>query len=262
MKTLFQLSVLLLFLSCCKRDDDFKPDPCEGVKSIAAKFEMRETTINPNFSYFEFKHTNISMGGYIHFKAVEEDASEYIWQVGNEPNTRSGREFELSFTDHLWNQGGEPIEVTLTVIKQSNPCFPEDTIKTTSQTLSFQKTSLVDGKFLGRFEHESLDRTIEIRTNGEVWDRVNQDYRKGIMFVGLPLLDTISLTNDYISSIWHAGFDFNISHAGEDKNGVVRGAFTLEDDKKTLTGYYQVYVGEWWKEENIVEYKFKGQLIQ
>lgn len=256
--------ILLVLLLCasCKKDDD-KVDPCEKETPLTAGFEMREVTLDPRYAYFQHKSTNVCLGGSIYFKALEEGA-EYTWQVGDEPNTRNGKDFTISFSDYAV-QNGAPIKVTLTVKKKRNSCFPEDdTVKTTTQILSFSKESFIDGKFLGKFEHESQQRIIEIYTNRKVIDVASQDSVRGVMIIGIPEMDTISISQGFIRSMWEAGFDFNIynPYATEEIKGIVRGSFTLNDDKKTVTGSYQRYVGAIGVPENLVEYKFTGQLIQ
>ncbi len=116
-----------IFLTTCK--DKETPDPCAGVERVSAEFVMgqriaySELLANPPFSIDTLVASDTALTGMVYFEAAElGEGVTYEWQVGNEQNTSTQRQFFLVFGDPVYN-----IPVRLIVRRPNSTCFAEGT---------------------------------------------------------------------------------------------------------------------------------------
>ena len=114
---------LVLLLTACPEDDPIKPDPCEGKKPVSAEFKIKQRIIDVMDSMQEINIETDTVLTYreITFEA-DGDFDNYKWQLGDDPNIKSGKKITYNFTK-VWGK----LQMRLIVKgKRDNLCFPDD----------------------------------------------------------------------------------------------------------------------------------------
>ncbi|MGF1565787.1 MAG: hypothetical protein ACFCUH_10510 [Flavobacteriales bacterium] len=203
---------LAAVLSSCCRDEPICTDPlnpdcvnfdeCWHTKPTAG-FAMR--TSFPGFGgelNAGYEWCDTILGGGVQFLADMPNADSYTWQVGNEPQTRSGVGFTIGFSSYTEQTQNinpndtnffNPIPVTLTVRNAPGTCVrTEDTLLTSNRNLVIARYPITSGRFVGRVEGEDFDRIVTL------WEQeVNLDAPSTSLMVlhhiiGLPHEDTLT----------------------------------------------------------------------
>jgi hypothetical protein len=166
-----------MVLNSCKKEcpctDPSNPqcenyDPCYGKKTINTFFKVRPgdrgfpppeewcelipcDTFNESSVRFDIPHGN-------------PENSTYEWQIGTEPTPRTGKTFEVNFSDYLRDKGWERhIPITLTIRTPINSCLtnPKDTLVSITRELFFTPKPILllengetSVKYKGYFAHE------------------------------------------------------------------------------------------------------------
>lgn len=150
----------------CKKEDP-KPDPCKNVNPVSANFAIEEIMKIGNDYKYPMENDSINGGGWIRFTANEEDADEYKWIIGNEPNFRYGKQLHILFED-VYGQ----INIKLVVKKQSvRNCIPDaavtDTIVKSIWITPFD-TTILHGTYIGTIDNRPTKDTIRIYTHTNI----------------------------------------------------------------------------------------------
>ncbi len=209
------IALVALLLTTCRKDapgcmDQTNPDcvnyiPCWHTQPSAG-FKMRLG--NPAFPVNEERVTewcDTILGGGVQFLADMPNADSYTWQIGYEPQTRSGVGFSINFNSYVTNLEQNvnpndtnyfnPLPITLTVRNQPGPCVShEDTLITEQRQLVFARKSLTVGTFVGRVEGEDFDRTVTLWHRVLDLNAIQNTMVDRYFLIGLPYKDTIAFS--------------------------------------------------------------------
>lgn len=232
MKNLIHISLLGLCLltllaglsSCRKKCHDPKNpecknyDPCYGKSRINAKFKVRpgDNGFPPPEDWCDLIPCDTFDASSVRFDVPDNNPanSTYTWQIGSEPGTRTGKSFEVDFSDYL-NAGNweKHIPVTLTIRTPMNACMThfEDTLVQSSRLLFFTekmpsniyprqtlpKDSLTERVYRGYLLDDPSNvfqiRIIKVFQNSyKGWSTGGLAY----FCVGLPFADSIMIPRD------------------------------------------------------------------
>jgi hypothetical protein len=150
MKKIFFIiaSLCMLLCSTCSYEDIVPENPFANKQATTAAFTMMETfqpaQYTQNWNYYD---TDTSIGGYITFTALQQDADSFVWNIGYEIEPRRGKKILVSFK----NMGQQTIKIRLKVYTKPNKlCFPlDDGIDTVDRYLTFVDTSNIIGMWRG-----------------------------------------------------------------------------------------------------------------
>jgi len=213
-----------MVLNSCKKEcpctDPSNPqcenyDPCYGKKTINAFFKVRpgDRGFKPPEEWCELipcdTFDNVS---FVRFDIPEgnPENSTYEWQIGTEPTPRTGKAFEVNFTDYLNDNGWERyIPITLTIRTPLNSCLtnPKDTLVSvtrelffTQKQLQFRKANEKVTKFKGYFVgNENKEVLLSF-----IWLENDERFRgvsASLLTVGFPFQDTL------MSPLAHCGYE-------------------------------------------------------
>jgi len=207
------LSGLLMIHSC---KDDWPPcddptnpdcdnyDPCYGKKTINSFFKVRpgDRGFPPPEDWCELTPCDTFNASSVRFDAPDgnPENSTYQWQIGTEAEPRTGKGFEVDFSNYLSKGNWEShITVTLTIRSPINSCLknPSDTLVVTSRELFFTEQTLnlylnqdTSARFKGYFTN---DKDKEVVLEFTYFKKGNYQGFKGpfALMIGAPFMDTI-----------------------------------------------------------------------
>jgi len=203
-----------MVLNSCKKEcpcqDPTNPqcenyDPCYGKKTINTFFKVRpgDNGFKPPEEWCELIPCDTFNVSSVRFDAPDgnPENSTYEWQIGTEATPRTGKAFEVDFSDYRQSKGYVDlwIPVTLTIRTPLNACLtnPEDTLATITRELFFTKTQLQFRKsnekvtkFKGHFVGNENKEVILTLIRLEDWERF-RGVKASSLTVGLPFQDTL-----------------------------------------------------------------------
>jgi hypothetical protein len=217
----FLALALLLSLGSCRKKKCYDPtnrdcenyDPCYGKTRINALFRVRpgDNGFKPDGEWCNLIPCDTFNASSVRFDMPlnNPENSTYTWQVGNEPTPRTGKAFEVDFSDYL-NAGNweKHIPVTLTIKTPLNGCMTnaEDTVITVNRKLFFTnkrisniyprttlpKDSLIEIKYKG-YLNSNPSNVFTFKITKVFQNYYNGYYIGGLayFYVGLPFADSI-----------------------------------------------------------------------
>ena len=209
-KIILVLFVVVFFNACKKKccdpnnPDCENYDPCNGKKRINAIFRVRpgDRGFKPEGEWCDLIPCDTFSESSVRFDMPINNPSnsKYSWQVGTEPTPRTGKSFEVSFSDYL-NAGKweTHIPVTLTIRTPLNSCMthPEDTLIKVTRELFFQEKEWwlipfreTSASYRGYFTNNPSKETIITFIDQK------RGYFRGVeapvfLIVGFPFVDTL-----------------------------------------------------------------------
>jgi hypothetical protein len=152
-KLTLALFVVLFFNSCRKEccQDPTNPkcenyDPCYGKTRINTNFRVRpgDRGFKPPEEWCDLIPCDTFNESSVRFDMPVNNPSNssYEWQIGTEATPRTGKAFEVDFSDYLSDNGWERhISVTLTIRTPFNNCMQnqDDTLKVVKRDLFFSE---------------------------------------------------------------------------------------------------------------------------
>ena len=193
---------------CPKCDDPTNPDcenydPCLGKKHVNSLFRVRpgDRGFKPPEEWCDLIPCDTFNASSVRFDIPlgNPDNSTYEWQIGDEPNTRTDKGFEVDFSDYLNDGNWETfLPVTLTVRTPLNECLtnPEDTLIVVTRELFFTQKQLsifepgetevsYKGYFTDKSDQEVILQHIIIQKG-----TFRNQFTPINVVVGLPFTDT------------------------------------------------------------------------
>jgi hypothetical protein len=163
--------ITMLTWSSCKDDDpkcydETNPecenyDPCHGKREINTFFKVRpgDRGFKPPGEWCKLIPCDTFNASSVRFDAPDgnPENSTYTWQIGSEAEPRTGKSFEIDFSDYLDENGWETwIPITLTIRTPMNECLrsEEETEKTVTRDLFFTNTLM--GFFTNLLNNEKV----------------------------------------------------------------------------------------------------------
>ncbi len=248
---LFLLWCIVGFSSCKKKCCDANNpdcenyDPCIGETRINSNFRVRpgDNGFKPPEKWCDLLPCDTFNTSSVRFDMPlnNPDNSTYTWQIGTEQTPRTGKGFEVDFSDYLdagnWESS---VPVTLTIKTPINACMTDlkDTLINVTRNLFFTKTNY------SMYPRQTFpkDSVTEIKYRGylisdrsQVFEfkitKVLQNYYKGYyigglayFYVGLPFADSIMLPRDN-----YAEFCSNYKHI------IMRNIYTFDKEFNAFT---------------------------
>jgi hypothetical protein len=207
------VTIAALGLNACKKEkcqDPTNPkcenyDPCFGKKTINTFFRVRPGSngFKPPGAWCDLVPCDTFNASSVRFDIPfgNPENSTYEWQIGTEATPRTGKAFEVDFSDYRQSKGYVDlwIPVTLTIRTPLNACLtnPEDTLVTVTRELFFTKTQLTifepgdtlvkyKGYFTNKPNEELVIQHIKILRG-----RFRKQYPPIFISVGVPFTDTL-----------------------------------------------------------------------
>ncbi len=221
--TTFRFITILLFLafiafySCRKKCYDASNidcenyDPCIGKKTINTYFKVRpgNNGFPPPPAWCDLVPTDTFNTSSVLFEVPEgnPENSTYEWRIGSEAEKRTGKKFEVDFSQYLNAGKWETyIPVTITIRTPMNNCMQnkEDTIKMVTRELFFtekilqimkpdEKQVTYKGYFNNNPEKETHFQNVLLE------DKSFRGIKPPILLVvGLPNIDTLAVPRNCI----------------------------------------------------------------
>jgi hypothetical protein len=206
---------LVVFFSTCKKDcpcqDPSNPkcenyDPCYGKKRINANFRVRpgDRGFKPPEEWCDLIPCDTFNASSVRFDMPVNNPSNstYEWQIGTEATPRTGKAFEVDFSDYLRDNGWERhIPITLTIRTPMNNCLEseEETVKTVTRELFFTEKQIA-GLFSGIIDEEKVytgyldgnrDVKVELKLIQQNSGRFRGYTAPLYLIVGIPYIDTL-----------------------------------------------------------------------
>jgi hypothetical protein len=227
---LFTILFSLITLNSCKDDcppcdDPTNPecenyDPCFGKDTINTLFKVRpgDNGFKPPEEWCDLVACDTFNASSVRFDAPDgnPENSTYTWQIGSEAEPRTGRGFEVDFSDYLRDNGWEQwIDITLTIKTPMNECLKgeEESVKTVTRQLYFTEERRPNW-YLGDFTLKGKINNIPAKIEFVFNDKVSF---RGVapphyLIIGLPNYDTILYPQcraEYCNNYRHSIIQFN-----------------------------------------------------
>ncbi len=211
MKSIYAILLIIIAFNSCRKKcydasniDCENYDPCFGKKSINTFFKVSPGNrgFPPPPDWCDLVPTDTFNSSSVLFEIPEgnPENSTYEWKVGSEAETRTGKKFEVDFSQYL-NAGKweTHIPVTLTIRTPMNNCLQnrEDTVKVVTRELFFTNKAIQimnpgenQVSYRGYFtNHPGKEVTLQF-INLETGSFRGQKAPKSLI-VGMPFIDTL-----------------------------------------------------------------------
>jgi len=145
-----------LFFSRCEKTPEPKPDKCKDAVRFEADFATYEAvgdSLIPTDKILLYTTVTVR---------PKEEYDTYHWQIGNDQNVSTNKQYTLLFTELANN-----VEVRLIATRATTDCFPDDkTIDTVYHSFSVVPwgEAAIIGRYLGSYSRTpNLVDTVEIK---------------------------------------------------------------------------------------------------
>lgn len=183
-------------------------DPCYGKRTINTFFKVRpgDNGFKPPEEWCDLIPCDTFNASSVRFDAPDgnPENSTYEWQIGTELEPRSGKAFEIDFSDYLSDNGWERhIPITLTIRTPMNSCLTnlKDTLVSVTRELFFTQKPIhllepgeTAVKYKGYFAHEPNKEVVMefIQLETGSFRGINAPV---FITVGLPNIDSLAFRN-------------------------------------------------------------------
>lgn len=145
-----------LFFSACEKTHEPVPDKCKDAVRFEADFTTNETvgdSLIPTDKILLYSTVTLR---------PEEDYATYHWQIGNDQNVSTKKQYTVLFTELA-----KDVEVRLIATRPASKCFPDDkTIDTVYHSFSVVPwgDAAIIGRYVGSYSRTpNLVDTVEIK---------------------------------------------------------------------------------------------------
>src|SRR5687768_709969 len=146
----------ILCLSGCEKTPEPEPDKCKDAVRFEADFSTFETvgdSLIPTDKILLYSPVTVR---------PKEEYATYHWQIGNDQNVSTNKQYTLLFTELATD-----VEVRLIATRPASECFPDDkTIDTVYHTFSVVPwgEAAIIGRYVGSYSRTpNLVDTVEIK---------------------------------------------------------------------------------------------------